>query len=146
MLGVLALVILVASVWFVVEIVIPDNRGNGRPGPVTNNDAAQRTLWERNWNSIQELSGGTLGTGGGTFKNRERLLSTLGALDFSQAPVLEEMRQQLIQDITDGEMVTVHGPSYNLRYTQAMKVREQEIRRGVRDRAIGFGIDVSRGP
>ena len=111
-------------------------------GSSSEGNTEARALWEKNWLTANE-SHGFLSSGGVSWTNREEFLAVLGALDLSKELELGRKRDQLVALVHSGE-AHPSEPFYNLRYTPEMRGLEDEIKRGIRNRAVDHGVGVQR--
>ena len=107
------------------------------PGVIARNQA----LWEKNWRTVNEPRPhmGSSATGSWTTKT---MLQMLRALDLSTAPDLVQKRDQLILLVDQAE-TNPKDANYDLRYTPDIRNAENELKRGIRDRAIDHGVSVT---
>jgi hypothetical protein len=114
-------------------------------------DAAQaekeKLEWAKNWHTITEprpwmSSSGPPEEGGGSFTSRGKFLDMLTALDLSSEPELEQLRAKLKDLVQTAPAYPAGGPSNAMRVTLEISQVEDQLRRGVRNRAIDSGVDV----
>ena len=96
-------------------------------------------LWQKNWLTVSQPRG-SLGSGGGEWTNRDQLLAMLRALDIPQSDPLLAVREQLLTLAVATPEDLSNGPHWSLPYSPQMKHLEEELRRGIRDRAIDHGV------
>jgi hypothetical protein len=106
-----------------------------------------KVIWSQNWHTITQPRGGMGSSGppeegGGSFTNREKFLAMLTALDLSSDPELERLRNRLADLVRTAPPHPKGEPYYDMRVTDEIDRLEDELLRGVRNRAIRYGVDV----
>jgi hypothetical protein len=101
-----------------------------------------RALWERNWRTVNEPRPQMGSSATGSWTTKSLMLQMLRALDLSTAPDLAQKRDQLIT-LVDQADTNPSDPNYDVRYTPDIRNAENELKRGIRDRAIDYGVTVT---
>jgi hypothetical protein len=100
-----------------------------------------KALWQKNWLTISQPRG-SLGSAGQVWTNRDQLLSMLRALNIPEGDPLRAVREQLLTLAIATPEDRSNGPYWSLPYSSQMRHLEDELKRGIRDRAIDHGVTI----